>query len=671
RLLVRIPWIGPRAMYRLQRAGGGLSEKGWPEIVRDATRLRPEVVSVDVFDTCLVRDLVGDEAIEHVIEHRRADRGIGSDGAEGPKLDETGESARADEADEADQAERELCRPVPGVAEALEQVRRADAKVVFVSDTDRSSRLLTNILESHDLYVDGDRLVASCEAGSTKSDGRLYDDTFGDRGSRSSAHGSVWHVGNHLWADVTMAATAGLRPIPMIEADANRYEHAMAARADGYGPAVAGAARLARLRIEEARRAGTIETQRARVQTLGADVAGQTMAAFVLWVAEQCRAEGIEHLAFLARDGELPYEVARALPPDHWQGRSLRYLHCSRLTWSLAAASVLGVERWIADGTGDDEAFLLAKRHDVPFSALLARIGLTAADVAGDPDHRWLAGLDSDKALPVEAVTDWESLLADRAVHQQIAVRADDRLKLIVDRLRQEGTPAGKFGLVDVGWRGRLASQVSAVLAQVVGQDPVHFHFGGENILPDVEATVPIRRFAFDGISDPDPILTPVSCIETLTASGKPRVIEYRRNSDGEVDLVFDEPPAGRLGDRTELWAGALRMAELMPSRATLQDWGLDPGSLADEAKAVLDHWWNRPSGDEVEALADLTFEHDEAGTSLRPLVTPYRPSEMRPNRPSSVRQWPQGSAVASGRFMRTVAWMVQISRSARRRLDR
>ncbi len=657
--LVRIPWVGPRAVYRLQQGGIGYGVEDWPALVRTAKLRLPEAVSVDVFDTCIVRDLVGDAAVEHLIDHRRdqTEPAAGVDGA-----------GAGDGSETAATVERELCRPVPGVAPALAAIRGFGIQIVFLSDTDRSSALLVDILRSHGIFVDGDRLVASCETGSTKSDGGLFGHTFGDL--RSNGDGPVWHIGNHPWADVAMAAAGGLEPMPVTRADANRYELAMSVRPTSFGPAVAGAARNARLSIEQARRSGAIDDHSARVRALGADVAGQAMAAFVLWVAEQSRSQGIEHLAFLARDGELPLEVARALPADHWDGRSLRYLHCSRLTWSLAAASVLGVERWLREGTTDDDAFLHAKRHDVPFQALLARIGLTTRDLAGEQNHQRLTTLEQGQVLPLEAVEDWEAVLADPAVRQQIADRADHRLKLIVDRLRAEGMPAGKFGLVDVGWRGRLASQVSAVLTQVVGQEPVHFHFGGKDILLDVDAYVPIRRFAFDGISDPHPIDEPVSCIETLTASGKPRVIEYRRNAEGEVELVFDQPPGGNDGDRGELWAGALRTAELIPDRATFDRWGLEPDALVAETIAVLDHWWNRPTADEVEALSDLTFEHDEAGTALRPLVTPYRLSELNRNRAPSIRRhWPQGSAAASGPLMSNIARLVRSSRVLRRRL--
>ncbi|MGH1491103.1 MAG: hypothetical protein ACRBK7_17210 [Acidimicrobiales bacterium] len=638
--LVRIPWIGPRVVFRLQRAGLGFTNRDWPSLAERVIRLRPATLSVDVFDTCVVRDLSGDAAIEHVIDG-------------GPAI--------------ASDMERVLCRPVPGAAEALVKIRSAGTEVVFVSDTDRSSELLIEILRSSGIFVDGDRLVASCEAAATKSDGTLLPQLFSTE-QRSKRRKTTWHAGNHIWADVTMAAAAGLNPVPMLDADVNRYEDAMGQRPEGYGPALAASARTARLRIEDDRRTGVIDDRQAAVQALGADVAGQVMTAFVLWVSEQCRAQKIDHVGFLARDGELPLLLAQAIPADHWDGRSLRYIQASRFTWSLAAASALGIDQWLKTGASDDGGFLHAKRHHVPFEALLARVGLSQADLASDPEHRWLAGLESGRPLPEEAVADWEGLLADPKIHGTIQDRADERLKLIVDRLRADGLPAGKFALVDVGWRGRLATQVSAVLSEVVGEPPVHFHFGGDKVLPDADASVPIHRFAFDGYSSPHPIDAPVSCIETITASGKPRVVEYRRRADGQVDMIFDEPVEPVDYGAEELWVGAVRTAESIPSRAVLSGWGLRPDSLADEAIAVLDHWWNRPTPQEVEALSNFTFEHDEAGTALRPLLTPYRLRDLGADRRAARRQWPQGSLAASSQVMSTAVRMSKFLRRPARR---
>jgi len=100
-----------------------------------------------------------------------------------------------------------MCKPVPGTAEALDRIRETDAAVVFLSDTDRSSALLSGILADSDIFKEGDHLIASCEAGSTKSEGALFSQTWPDRSNGQV----IWHAGNHLWAD--SAARSGRQPV--------------------------------------------------------------------------------------------------------------------------------------------------------------------------------------------------------------------------------------------------------------------------------------------------------------------------------------------------------------------------------------------------------------------------------------------------------------------------
>ena len=94
--------------------------------------------------------------------------------------------------------------------------------------------------------------------------------------------------------------------------------------------------------------------------------------------------------------------------------------------------------------------------------------------------------------------------------------------------------------------------------------------------------------------------------METLTASGKPRVIDYRRNSDGEVQPVLGQSGFESDGDRADLWAGALRTAVNMPSRKKLDEWGVQPTHLGEQVRELLALWWNTPT--KAEAGVDCSF---------------------------------------------------------------
>ena len=618
---------------RLHRLGFGVASMTWSELADLVEVERPDALSVDVFDTCIVRDLLGDVPIEMAIGR------LTTVGGRSPSL--AAEGPRPSPAHVASDLEQLLCHPVPGVARALARVRRAGTAVAFLSDTDRSSVVLERILTGHGIMAEGDRLYASCEHGATKSDGDLYPLAWPRPSDR------IWHVGNNLWADVAMAQQAGLRAFNIVTAEPTRYEAAMAARPETAGPAIASAARAARLEILAE---PTGSARKKQIEIVGAGVAGQAMGAFLLWAADRCERAGVEQVWFLSRDGELPMRMAEAMPDDHWHGRRLGYLHCSRWTWQLAAASTEGLEHWLEIGTRDGTAFIHNSRHKTPLVSLLGRIGLEMADL--ERGHPELAALPPWKPLPVEMVAHWERLLADPTLGRIIEARAEVRRALIQDYLLGLDMAGTGVAMVDVGWRGRLAWAISSVIREVTGAEPLHLHFGGHKVLRDADAEMRVERFAFDDVLPPTPIANPVTCVETLTASGRARVVGYERRGDGTVRPVLKRHVAEvDNADRRLLWSGAERTARRLPSRARLAKLGCTDESLAAETREVLGLWWTQPVREEVEALSGLAFESDDDGRDVRPLVARYSPQELTVD-DRTHRTWQEGSVAVSGRLM-------------------
>ncbi|MCP5032506.1 MAG: HAD family hydrolase [Actinomycetia bacterium] len=608
-------------------------------------------MSVDVFDSCIVRDLLGDAPIELAIRRRVA----------AADADVLSEHRDRKSGQVAAQFEIMLCRPVPGVADALARIRAVGVAITFLSDTDRQAETLRGILEQAGIYAEGDRLIASCEAGATKSDGDLYERVWPPG---SFTDGEVWHVGNDLWSDVTMADQAGLVGFAITEAEPTRYETVMAGERPGSaGPAVAAAARKARLAI--AARADGIETAaESRLEVLGAQVGGQAFGAFLLWVAGRSWDQNIGHLSFLSRDAELLLAMAQSMPDDHWTDTTLGYLHCSRWSWLLTGAASYGLTEWLGVGTADDRAFIHADRHHVSLSSLLGRIGLEPGDLG---DHRDLAALAPDRPLPTVMADQWHELLADERTQALILSRSMARRDMIVAYLRGLGLPSCRVGLVDVGWRGRLAWAMSPIIEDVTDHKPIHLHFGGHEVLPDVDEAVNIERFAFDGYQQQSLITNPVSCVETITASGRPRVVGYDWGQDQIVGPVLARgTPEIHNNDRRLLWSGAIEAASNLPSRRTLDELGCSAESLGPEARSVLATWWARPATVEAETLRGLAFEADDDGHTIRPVANPYSLSEIAPWA-RRTRQWQQGSAALSPLPLRVA---INVYRFVRAQLD-
>jgi phosphoglycolate phosphatase-like HAD superfamily hydrolase len=644
--------LASRLLVRLDRRTGAGRDRRWERLADELLRRTPEVVSVDIFDTVLIRPVVGEDNLLWVVGARLVDDGAWRSSVEafvharreasaahpaGDIADLYGHPALAEGGDPDHcrrleiELEAAIATAVPGAADGLQRLRQAGIEIVFATDMHLPSDQLWSTLTGQGLAAGGDRLVVSCEVDASKSAGTLFELIRpGDR---------RWvHVGNHLWGDVAMAERARVPAVPITSAEATALEDLMACRTGSTGSAIAGAARHARLAV--APRNGLHD----HLVTVGADLPGQCFTAFLLWVRDQCLASGVRDVAFLARDGELFLQMAQAMPEDHWEGLGLHYLHASRRGWTLAAAASVGVDHWLDIGTRDADSFIHHSRARQPFATLLDRIGLTPQDLNG---HRDLAAVDPGDPLPGRLVGSWEDLLADPAVRALIASRALDQQHLVVEYLRREGLGRGPVALVDVGWRGQLAWLLSALLRDATGAEPVHLHFGGLDVVDGLDDVVDIRRFAFDDGAVPRPFADPISCVEAFTASGAAPALGFE-SSDGRTSLIFGDPVPGVANEaRAILWRSAVETASRVPTRETLDRWRLTDHTLGAGVRAVLTRFWTQPTVDQARVGASLAFESDDAGAVVGPVAAPYRLVELLGRRDAIVpRHWREASLV-------------------------
>ncbi len=633
--------------------------RDWSALVDDVLAADASAVSIDVFDTVVIRPLIGDRAWlsamiaeqsdEHISatdQRRLLSKRMAPVGHTAPTLKQiydNGESplhADLSAAKEVDFESAQL-RAVPGAVEALTRLREAGVKIWFTSDMHMSATSLRVILQELGLATSADEVLSSSDVGRSKSKGDLYPFLS----STSGADGPELHIGDNAWGDVTQALRNGLTALPFRSACPTRYEKAMSFQPGSVGPAIAGAARLARL--------GSFAHQgdERLLYELGTNVPGQTFTAFLLWIRTECERAGIRHVAFLSRDGELPMKMAEAMAPDHWDGFELSYLHVSRRVWQPAAIHPLGIDEWIAAGTKTENSFIHHYREQIPFHSLLDRLGLEPADL---PTESPLSRCDPNAGLPNSLVPDWEVLLEDPAVRELIRQRAFPAHELLTNFLRQQGIGIRQLAMVDVGWTGRLAWMVSSLVREVAGNEPLHLHFGGDNVSDEVDDRVQIKRFALDDTRWPHPVSQPVPCVEVFTGSGKERLVQYLADEHGVVEPVFDNRVAEIDSSyRRACWDGAIATAASLPSRATLGAWGLSSYDCAEEVRRVFSLMWNRPDQSEVEAMRRLFVEADDVGESIGSFVSPFTLREILEAR-GGRRKWVNGSLLLTWRPYRT-----------------
>ena len=351
----------------------------------------------------------------------------------------------------------------PHASRMVEAARQAGKRVVFISDIYLPADFIRGQLDRLGLARDGDQCYVSSAHRVTKASGRLFELLL--KGERVQPW-EITHVGDHASSDDAVPRRMGLATLPYIAARPNRYEAAMASFAvetDGLSGVFAGAARAARL-------CGRMETEReAALWEAGTGVVGPVLSAYVLWVLKRARKAGLERLYFLSRDGYILRKIGQQLAPAVGGSIDLRYICGSRQAWHLPAIKSLGPEHL---------AWLLDPTHGMTIRHILSRVEMSPEEVAsklaagGFPDSRW--------DLPLaENERSWlAQILMSPFVADMVATRAEGPRKLALAYFRQEGLTDGvPWGLVDLGWNGRLQSSLHSLIGPELGHPIKGFYF--------------------------------------------------------------------------------------------------------------------------------------------------------------------------------------------------
>ena len=191
-------------------------------------------------------------------------------------------------------------------------------------------------------------------------------------------------------------------------------------------------------------------------EQLGATAVADMLRGLVWWLHDQAKADGIERLFFLARDGYMIQQAYLRLVPEEQQIPN-QYLYASRRVCNVPAITRM------------DEAaldFLSGDRVTMPVGDYLRRVGLVPSKCAIQIQQAGFVHGSSHLVTP-ELFPQLKSLLL--SLSDQIIASASAERDLLVRYLETGGSWRGRRnGIVDIGWHGSM--QLS--LARVLGTEP-------------------------------------------------------------------------------------------------------------------------------------------------------------------------------------------------------
>jgi len=601
------------------------------------TRAPYRLLSLDIFDTCLIRDFVCQESMWHAVGNRlvRAlpavensaefayrrskaeDSARASATAEDTSLAQVYEQLAADygwstrERNLALSVEEEVEMAMLQVNPALRGLaeRTSGAAVCYLSDTPHRGDFLRRCLDAEGLP--SGTVLTSADLGLRKVTGSL----FREAAKRFDVKRTeLIHIGNDYETDGVGSAIAGVAFGPLTVANPNRYERALdsaTTRGAGLlGPCLAGAGRAHRLELPDQQPEGLL--------SVVTGVAGPFVVAAAAWALLTAEADQLPVLYFAARDGEILLAVARLLQDKLGVGAGVRcrYLHGSRRAWFLPALAV-------HSGNGFAPALreVLSRSNQATLRGLLSQLDLTGDEQLvklSDIVSGW--SLDAQLGEQRQEVID---LLVEAETFRSLAAeRAQDAYKATVEYLRQEHLfEFGRVGLVDIGWRGLAAGSLATVAAEQ-GTDVRCYFAGGLGGSGSEFAPEGSRAFLVD-TRETRASVEPgvVHFLETFCAGTEPSTVGYEI-SGGRCGPRFD---AG--GNEPALSWGLAEYQKLIGDYANAVaglavkvGWQPDLGELSALRPALLENLlvlWRSPTFDEAERWGDFPYD---TGNSLEPV---------------------------------------------------
>jgi FMN phosphatase YigB (HAD superfamily) len=597
--------------------------------------------SFDVFDTCLVRrwarpvdvleaaarrvvadDALGrEELVSDLVRARQAAerRAMERRGVEAVELDAIyadGDAIAALGVDPATlhaaelELERTEIRPVRAALERVNAARAAGLRVLFISDMYLPAGEIRERLADHGFWAPDDRLYVSGELGVSKFTGRLFEHVLREEGL--APHELVHHGDDAITDDAAPARLGvGVRPLPLAALsrfEASVVEHSAIPRA-------------VRARLAGVMRAARVRTARnsdaeAAYSTVTAGAAAPLFGAFAAWALRTARAEGLERLYFVSRDGQILLRAAQELRGDG--DPELRYLYGSRQAWLPAGVESLDPH---------ELKWLLEPAHALRTPrTLLARLGV-APEAAGSPLRA--AGLRFDERLDADGLQRfWTALESARdPVRAEVAAARAN----VQGYLRQEGLYApGRWAIVDLGWRLTAQRALRRVLAATGDEHRLlGLYLGvGANRVP-LQESGPFRAF----ITQDDEWTDDVRAAEAWIFANTPTIEQvfamadhgsctgYRRvggRFEPELRAYTDDP--ARAAYREQLHSAVACFA-----REAVDTGLLDEHLASVRASALLTGRLAiaRPTRAEAAALGRLHVSDDQNETRVRELAAP------------------------------------------------
>lgn len=322
------------------------------------------------------------------------------------------------------QTELDFCFANPYMKRVFKLLKEQRKRIIAVSDMYLSHDRMVKLLE-HCGYSGFEKVYVSCDYGTNKRDGGLYDVVKNDFPDNYS----FVHIGDNSVSDIKSAEEKEITT----EFYRNVHDIGNQYRADGMSELIGSFY------------AGIVNThlhnglyKYSPYYEYGFIYGGLYVLGYVNWIHQRALAEGVEKLLFLSRDGDIYMKVYNNLFND---------IPCEYFYWSRIANLKYTIKNSRAD-------FLKRIVTHRAMGTLKLSIGSVLKSISLESliDQLNQYDLDSDMELNEENKENFENFLIDHI--DKIQNIYDEEKMQLIEKINKTIGNAKKIAVIDVGWVG-------------------------------------------------------------------------------------------------------------------------------------------------------------------------------------------------------------------------
>lgn len=343
----------------------------------------------------------------------------------------------------------------PAVKSIIEKCRAEGKIICFISDMYLDSEFLSQVLKREGCLIGNEKVYVSCEEGTRKSTGALYDKV------RSYLNPTHWeHYGDHPASDVKRAKEKGIKAT-LIETAFTESEKHFADNCDQHGyelSCLAGLQRTAR-----------ITNGNNAYSALAADFVAPAYIPYVQFVLEKAKEQGIKRLYFLSRDSYILQKIAECKQSE-FPDIELRYLFVSRKALLLPYLQEPTAARFLAV---QDKQTLLGKY----VKELLNSLGTSSTELK----EKFATKFEYNRITSKQQEKDFlYKIFGEKSnFRNHLKKTATEKRKLLNTYFAQEGLfDDCEKAMVDVGWLGTTRLMINSILRDEKQKDAQFFYYG-------------------------------------------------------------------------------------------------------------------------------------------------------------------------------------------------